>query len=107
MVRELIATSNCSGSKFKSELISIKTGFAPMIAIAAAEAIKELGTVITSSPGPIPRTFSAITSASVPELTPIVYLQLISFENLSSNNLTSGPNINVDVSICLSITAII
>src|SRR3989442_17141 len=50
--------------------ISTNTGDAPASQIASAVAKNVLDTVMTSSPGPIPRATKTSRSASVPELTP-------------------------------------
>ena len=68
LVRGVMARSIFSGSMFWSASTSAKTGVAPSWTIAAVEATKELGGVMTSSPGPMPPTFMASISASVPEL---------------------------------------
>ncbi len=46
--------------------ISTKTGLAPTSAIISAVEIQVYGTVITSSPGPIPKANNAISKVSVP-----------------------------------------
>src|SRR2546427_3642675 len=54
--------------------ISTNTGVAPASQIASAVAKNVLDTVMTSSPGPIPRPTKTSRSASVPELTPTASL---------------------------------
>ena len=51
--------------------MSTKIGFAPQWEIASVVAINVFGTVITSSPCPIPKLNKAKCKAAVPELTPI------------------------------------
>jgi hypothetical protein len=52
---------------------SMNSGTAPHCAIAAAVAIKVIGTVITPSPGPMPNAIRARRSASVPLPTPTTW----------------------------------
>ena len=56
--------------------ISTKTGFAPICTIAAVDATKEFGGVITSSPGLIPKATKPHTNASVPLFRPLQYFVL-------------------------------
>ena len=51
--------------------MSTNTGVAPTLLIDSGVAKNVNGVVMTSSPGPIPSARKLITSASVPELTPI------------------------------------
>jgi len=53
--------------------MSTKTGVAPVWDIASTVAMKVKGTVMTSSPGPIPAAIKAKQRASVPLLTPTQY----------------------------------
>ena len=53
-VRGVTAAATASGSMSSSPRTSAKTGVAPVRTIAAVEATKEFGGVITSSPGPMP-----------------------------------------------------
>ena len=70
-VRGVIAFSISPGTMFiVSSSTSANTGRAPSIATAEAEAIKEFGAVITSSPGPTLRARSARLRAAVPLETP-------------------------------------
>jgi hypothetical protein len=71
-VRGVIARSIAAGAIVKvSGSMSTNTGVAPAYTIAAAVATKVNGTVITSSPAPMPAASSARCSALVPEFTPI------------------------------------
>ena len=71
LVRGPTARSTSSGRRAKvSGSMSTKTGVAPTASIDSEVAKNVNGEVTTSSPGPTPRARSAITSASVPELTP-------------------------------------
>ena len=94
------------GSILKSSPTSTKTGFAPRSAIALAVATKELGTVITSSPSPIPNERIDSINASVPELTPMEYLVPHNSANLFSNFSTSSPRIKLPLLIILEIFCI-
>ena len=67
-VRGVTAAVTASGSMRPSRRTSAKTGVAPARTIAAVEATKEFGGVMTSSPGPIPAAIIPNMSASVPEL---------------------------------------
>ena len=53
--------------------VSPNTGLAPVWAIALTVAMNVSGLVITSSPGPISRAIKAISTASVPEDTPMAF----------------------------------
>ena len=72
----VIADSSFAGSiLYVLSSISMKTGLAPVKLMASTVAIKVLGTVITSSPGPISRARSASQIADVPLETPIANSQ--------------------------------
>ena len=58
---------------------STKTGFAPISVIAPTVATNVFAAVITSSPIPTFKAFKDNLIASVPEFTPIAYLQPINF----------------------------
>ena len=71
LVRGVIAASIAAGAiVYVSGSMSTNTGVAPAYSIAATVATNVNGTVITSSPGPMPAASSARCSALVPELTP-------------------------------------
>ena len=70
---------------------STKTGFAPHQLIASAVAMKVSGTVITSSPGPIPSPSRATQRASVPLPTPAANCVPQNAANSFSNWATNGP----------------
>ena len=65
-VREPISELTEAGSSVKSSEMSAKRATAPLRSIAFSVAPKVSGEVITSSPGPIPRTSSAASSVRVP-----------------------------------------
>src|SRR3990167_9699390 len=93
LVAGVIACSILSGSIFISSLISTKTGLAPVNAIEEAEAINELGTVMTSSPSLTPIAFKTRYREEVPFATPIPYFALQKAANFFSNSDTLGPRI--------------
>ena len=66
-VRGPIAAATAAGSMFWSGSTSANTGRAPASTMAPAEAMKELGAVMTSSPGPMPAALRPRLRASVPE----------------------------------------
>ena len=68
VVRGVMAAATASGSIRPSLRTSANTGVAPARTIAAVEATKELGGVMTSSPGFTPAAMSPKINASVPEL---------------------------------------
>jgi lipopolysaccharide/colanic/teichoic acid biosynthesis glycosyltransferase len=70
---------------------STKTGRAPEYVIASAVAMKVLGTVMTSSPGPMPRLRRVIHKAEVPLLVPAAYPQSQKIANSFSKLSTKGP----------------
>jgi len=74
--------------------MSTKTGRAPSLATTPADAKKENGDVMTSSPGPIPRAISDTSNASVPEETPIACAVPTSRAKALSNASTAGPRTN-------------
>src|SRR5688500_8808311 len=74
--------------------MSAKTGVAPIIAIAPAEAMNEFGAVMTSSPGPMPSALKIRISASVPEFTPIAWRAPQSAAKRFSNSSTAGPSVD-------------
>ena len=88
-----IAASIRSTSMVYSSLLSTNTGVAPTITIAPTVAMKVLGVVITSSPGPIPRAFMETYNASVPLPTPTAYFVPHFLATYFSNSATSGPRI--------------
>ena len=67
----MIAFSIKEGSILKSFCTSTNTGFAPTLTIVQTHATKEFGTVITSSPSPIPNASKLKERASEPFPTPI------------------------------------
>ena len=71
-VRSVIASSISAGSRLNvASSMSTNTGVAPTLLMDSAVAKKVNGVVMTSSPDPIPIALRLITSASVPEFTPI------------------------------------
>ena len=70
---------------------STKAGVAPQKLMASAVAMKELGTVMTSSPCPMPMARRQSHSASVPLPTPMASLQSQKAANSFSNWATKGP----------------
>ena len=70
---------------------SAKTGFAPQFTTEVAEATKDRGVTITSSPFFKSRLFKAKSKATDPFETAIAYLTPTHFENSASNNLPSFP----------------
>ena len=78
--------------------MSTKIGVAPTWEMASVVAIKVLGTVMTSSPGPTPVAMRAKRRASVPELTPMQYLLSQKAANSSSKPATLGPPMNMPFS---------
>jgi hypothetical protein len=71
-VRGVIAASIAPTSMVKVfGSMSTSTGVAPAYWIAATVATKVKGTVMTSSPGPMPAASNAMCSALVPVLTPM------------------------------------
>src|SRR5262249_18444365 len=73
---------------------STNAGLAPEYIIAATVATNVHGTVMTSSPGPMPATSRAKCRALVPLLTPTAYLVPQKAANSSSNAATSRPSTN-------------
>src|SRR5579859_5534882 len=71
--------------------MSTKTGIAPQYSMAATLATNVNGTVMTSSPGPMPAARSARCSALVPVFTPTAYWASDYAANSSSKALTFGP----------------
>ena len=70
---------------------STSTGIPPRCSITAAVAVKVIGVVITSSPGPTPTASSARCSAAVHELTAIACLACAQAANSCSNSRTFCP----------------
>ena len=86
-----------SSSSFPGSMVAVrsststKTGVAPQNDIASAVAMKVLGTVMTSSPGPTPSASSAIQRASVPLPTPTHSVHPQKGAKAFSNSATKGP----------------
>jgi len=72
--------------------MSIKTGVAPVLAIASAVAQYVKEGQNTASPGPISHAYSGSTIASVPFAQPRAYFDFPNFAKFFSNFLTSGPS---------------
>ena len=70
---------------------STQTAVAPTWWMAAVVEMSLFGTVMTSSPGPIPRASSATLRAAVPELVPTAWGVPSQAANSVSNSGTSGP----------------
>lgn len=81
----------------KLSLQSTNTGFAPISVIAPTVATNVFAAVITSSPIPTFKAFKDNFIASVPEFTPIAYLQPINFAKFFSNLLNSFPRVKSPV----------
>jgi hypothetical protein len=95
LVRGVIAAARPSGLRVsESGSTSTSTGVAPVYVITATEATKVNGTVMTSSPGPMPAATSARCSAAVPELTPTPWAAPEYAANSRSNAATSSPRTN-------------
>jgi hypothetical protein len=76
---------------------STNTGLAPNSVIAPIVATKVLAAVITSSPCFTPKTFKLNFIASVPELTPIAYLDPINFAKFFSKVCNGFPKVKSPV----------
>src|SRR5665213_1318202 len=87
--------------------MSTNTGFAPACTIAPAVAKNVNGTVMTSSPGPIPSASSASSSASEPDAHPMACRTPQYSAALASNALTSSPRMKYCESITRSTAAVI
>src|SRR3990172_10550284 len=70
---------------------SAKTGFALQNSIQFADAINDIGDVITSSPSPTSKYFKARNKAAVQEVTPTAKGISIYFANLFSKSFTEAP----------------
>ena len=91
-VRGVTARSSAAGSIVSdSGCTSTKRTSAPVRQIASTVATNVNGTVITSSPAPMPAAVSAMNRALVPELTPTACSVPQCLANSCSNASTSGP----------------
>src|ERR1700690_2218169 len=94
-VREVTAEATAVGSISKySRSQSTRTGRAPILATAPAEATNELAGTTTSSPASTPTARSASSRASVPLATPTACADLQYEAQDSSNRATWGPPMN-------------
>ena len=94
-VRSVIAASIRAGSIVNvTGSMSTKTGTAPTLLMDSGVAKNVNGVVMTSSPGPTPSARSPITSASVPEFTPIACFTPRYDANSLSSAPTFGPRMN-------------